>query len=165
VSDVLVIGYGNELCGDDALGPATATAVAAWEEPGVRAIACPQLTPELSAEIATARSVVFVDAILAPAGEDVALRPVAPAATHVTFGHLGQPGWLLGLTQAVFGSAPPAWCVTVPVAQLSLGEGLSALARSGLEQALVLIRDLCRDDAPGRLLDRPVLASRETHRA
>jgi hydrogenase maturation protease len=148
VSDLLVIGYGNELCGDDGLGRAAADAVAAWGEPGVRAIACVQLTPELAAEIATVGGVIFVDAALAATATDVALRPVAPAATPATFGHLGQPGWLLSLTRAAFGSAPPAWCVSVPAVELTLGEGLSATARAGLEQALVLIREVCRDLGP-----------------
>jgi hypothetical protein len=67
---LLVIGYGNELRGDDGVGPAAARAVAAWNEPGVQGIATHQLTPELADAIAGAEEVVFVDARIG-AGEVV----------------------------------------------------------------------------------------------
>src|SRR5947209_7059306 len=36
---VLVIGYGNELRGDDGVGPCVARTVASWQRPGLRALA------------------------------------------------------------------------------------------------------------------------------
>src|SRR5262249_51109422 len=76
---LLVIGYGNELRGDDGVGPAAARAVAAWAEPCVQAIATHQLTPELADAIAGAEEVVFVDARIG-AGE-VVLHRVTPSST------------------------------------------------------------------------------------
>ena len=61
--DVLVIGYGNALRGDDAVGLRAAERLAAdGRLPGARIDACHQLTPELAADIAAARLVVLVDA-------------------------------------------------------------------------------------------------------
>jgi Ni,Fe-hydrogenase maturation factor len=58
----LVIGCGNDLRGDDALGPLAATAVAAWDMPGVQALAVHQLMPELAEALAEADLAIFVDA-------------------------------------------------------------------------------------------------------
>jgi Ni,Fe-hydrogenase maturation factor len=58
----VVIGYGNDLRGDDALGPLAATAVAEWDMPGVQAIAAHQLMPELAEPLAQADLAIFVDA-------------------------------------------------------------------------------------------------------
>jgi hydrogenase maturation protease len=148
VTGLLVIGYGNELRGDDAVGPAAAETVASWRPPGVRAIACAQLTPELAADVAEAARVVFVDAALAESVDDVALRPVEATTSAAVFGHLGGPGWLLELARTAFGRVPPAWCVTVPAVGFGLGEGLSPAARAGLERALAIVRTLCADAGP-----------------
>jgi Ni,Fe-hydrogenase maturation factor len=56
-SAILVIGYGNELRGDDAIGQWVARAVAAH-----------QLTPELAEDLAHTDYAVFVDAYRAEAG-------------------------------------------------------------------------------------------------
>ncbi len=60
--ELLVIGYGNPLRGDDGVGPAVSGAIAVLGLPGVRALSVHQLTPELAAEAAGARVAVFVDA-------------------------------------------------------------------------------------------------------
>src|SRR5690242_2835552 len=62
----VVIGYGNDIRGDDAAGPLAARAVAAWGAPGVRALAAHQLTPELAEALAAAELAIFVDAGVAP---------------------------------------------------------------------------------------------------
>ena len=59
---IVVIGYGNELRGDDAIGPAVAEQVAAWGRPDIRAIATRQLLPELAEDLARASLAIFVDA-------------------------------------------------------------------------------------------------------
>ena len=58
----LVIGYGNELRRDDGLGPQAARAVAGWGMPGVLALSCHQLTPELAEIVADAEEALFIDA-------------------------------------------------------------------------------------------------------
>src|SRR5262245_1795360 len=59
---VVVIGYGNDLRGDDAVGLRAAQAVAAWDMPGVCGLAVHQLTPELAEILAGAALAIFVDA-------------------------------------------------------------------------------------------------------
>jgi hypothetical protein len=64
--NLLVIGYGNELRGDDGVGPKTAMAVSEWHFPGVKTMVCHQLTPDLAEPIAAAERVVFIDAVAEP---------------------------------------------------------------------------------------------------
>ena len=54
-ASILVIGYGNTLRRDDAVGCLIADEVACWQRPGVRSMSVAQLTPELAAELAAAR--------------------------------------------------------------------------------------------------------------
>lgn len=140
----LVIGYGNTLRTDDAVGPRAAGAVRGWGLPGVTALAVAQLTPELSEPLSAARLAVFVDARLAadddPSG--VKVEPLEPTGGASTFGHTGDPRRLLALARDVYGRCPRAWLVTVPAADVGVGEGLSPRAVRGLEDALRRIADL-----------------------
>src|SRR5262245_7163428 len=110
----LVIGYGNELRGDDAAGPQIASAVAEWELPEVRALAVHQLTPELAEALALADHAIFVDAARTDTAEaHVALRPIAPLNRPHLVGHAGDPRALLALANAVYGRYPRAWSIAV----------------------------------------------------
>jgi Ni,Fe-hydrogenase maturation factor len=159
-----VIGYGNDLRGDDAVGPLAAAAVAAWDMPGVPALAIHQLTPELAEPLAEADLAIFVDAhVPAPApkhgqrspslcvwesgvgdegAEVVSVHPIEPAAVDSAIGHTGDPRALLALTKALYGRCPIAWSITVPAHSFSFGAGLSPVAERGLAAALQQIRNL-----------------------
>jgi hydrogenase maturation protease len=132
---VLVIGYGNTLRGDDGVGPAVAEAIAALDLPGVRTLACPLLTPELAEPISQARGVVFVDAAV-DAPREVQRRPLAPADTSQVMAHAASPATLLALARDVFGQAPQACLITIPVEDLGIGDELSPLAQRGFERAV-----------------------------
>ena len=63
-AEVLVIGYGNTLRGDDGVGPRVVEAIGTLGLPGVRTLICPLLTPELADPISRAEKVIFVDAAM-----------------------------------------------------------------------------------------------------
>ena len=138
---LLVIGYGNELLGDDGVGPRVARAVEAWALPDVSAVAAHGLTPELAEAIGRAGAVVFVDARIG--GEAVEVTELAPGPAP-RLGHASEPCWLLALAEAVGGRAPPAWLITVPGEDFGHGEGLSGRAAEGMAAALERIRELAR---------------------
>ena len=142
MSEIVVIGYGNPLRSDDAAGPRAAATVAGWALPGVRALAVQQLTPELVEPLGPARVAIFVDARRAGPGEAVRVQAIEPEAIASTFVHACDPHGLLALAQAVYGSCPQAWLVTVPASDFALGEGLSPTARSGLVEAVRAIAGL-----------------------
>ena len=139
--DFLVIGYGNTLRSDDGVGAKVAAAVAELALPGVVALVCHQLTPELAETISEARTVVFVDAAV-DAATGVQMRQLEPAAGAQLMAHAADPRTLLAMAQQLFGRCPPAWWLTIPVENLEFGEEISPLARRGYETALKKIRAL-----------------------
>jgi hydrogenase maturation protease len=138
--DVLVIGYGNTLRGDDGIGPAVARAVAERAFPGVRVIITQQLTPELAADLAACRRAVFIDA--ATTGEAVATTQVAAGPSPPSLTHGLDPRALLTLAGSANGSSPEAWLVTVPGTNFGYGEGLSVAARLRLGAAVDRVKCL-----------------------
>ena len=138
-SGILVIGYGNELRGDDAAGPRVAEAVDAWNRDDTRVVVSHQLLPELAEDVATARVVFFVDASLEV--DDVVMERLEPRGTAVMLPHTGEPGAILDLAQVVYGQVPgEAWLVHVPVEQFDLAAPLSERTRQGVEGAVAAIR-------------------------
>jgi hydrogenase maturation protease len=137
---LLVIGYGNTLRRDDGVGPKVAEAVAKLALPGVRALACPLLTPELAEVVSQARVVIFVDAAV-DAPRQVQMRALAPADSSQVMAHAASPATVLALARDVFGHTPEAWWLTIPVEDLGIGEELSPLARRGFEQAVQEVKE------------------------
>jgi hydrogenase maturation protease len=146
---LLLIGYGNTLRSDDGVGPKVVEAVAALKLPGVETLICDLLTPEVADPISRAETVVFVDAALdAPA--EVQLRPLTPADSSQIMAHAADPRTMLAFARDVFGHAPEAWWLTIPVKDISIGEHFSDLAWKGVGRAIQKIRDLqqacCKTD-------------------
>lgn len=140
-AQLLVIGYGNELRRDDGVGAKVANAVSEWNLPGVQAIACHQLTPELTNPIVAATHVVFVDAALG-AGGSVQCRDIEPDGNSQVMTHAANPSSLLALARQAFGRCPTASWMTIAVRDVEFGEELSPLARDGIQIALEKIRSL-----------------------
>lgn len=149
---VLVLGWGSPLRRDDAVGAMAAEAVAAWHDPRIDARALHQLFPELAEPLAAASAAIFVDARLARPGESVTVVPLegepAPSAQPPALGHTAAALDLLALTKSLYGRRPRAWLVTIPAADLELGEGLSSTAQDGLAAALEAIRRLIDEHHP-----------------
>jgi hydrogenase maturation protease len=138
--DLLVIGYGNDLRGDDGVGRKVAEAVAELNLPGVRIITDHQLAPEMSDPVSQARLVIFVDA--AVDATEVQLRKLEPAATGRILTHAPDPRAVLALARDVFGRCPEAWWLTIPIQSMEFGEELTPLARQGFARAIEEIRRL-----------------------
>jgi hydrogenase maturation protease len=143
-SDLLVIGYGNTLRRDDGVGARVAEAVETLDIPGVRALACAQLTPELADPVSRADAVIFVDASAEGPLAHVSLRHTSPAASSRMLTHTADPATVLALARDVYGHVPAAWCLTVPAEEIGFGDELSPIAQHGLKQAVKRIRDFQR---------------------
>src|SRR5262245_57396772 len=143
----LVIGYGNDLRGDDGVGVSVARAVAVWNRPDIRVREARQLRWEMVEEMKDVDTVIWVEA---GAGADLQVHacPVVPAWPPSSLGHTCEPGCLLELAEALYGHRPAGWLITVPVAALEHGEGLSELAWRGRETALAEIRRLTGSRSP-----------------
>jgi len=145
--DVLVIGYGSTLRGDDGVGPRVAGLIEARQLEGVRTLACHQLTPELADPISKARTVIFVDAAMDLSGDTVCVSAVEPEGQHQVMVHTASPAGLLHLARSVFGHCPAAWLVAIPVMEMGIGEVLSPLAQRGVDCAVNRIIGLCQPEA------------------
>ncbi|NWF62319.1 MAG: hydrogenase maturation protease [Fischerella sp.] len=139
---ILVIGYGNDLRSDDAIGQRVAEKFASKNLPYVKSLSIHHLTPELAEALASVDLVIFVDACLTSETSDVQVKSLLPTATNFLPSHTGDPQALLALTKAIYGYCPKAWWVIVPGENFELGDRLSPIAENGVAIALEKIADL-----------------------
>lgn len=136
--DVLILGYGNTLRGDDALGIHAAHALHDFycNDGGVRVLATSQLTFDLAEDISQARLVIFVDAAEAGVPGEIHSEKVQPAEEKVRFTHHWTPRTLLTLSKQLYGRAPTAVSLTMAVASTEVGVGLSSEVGKRLPELL-----------------------------
>ena len=135
---MLVIGYGNPLRGDDAMGPVAAARLGG--------IAVHQLTPELAESIAKEDGVIFLDADVTLAPGEIAVKRVEATDTPLT--HSASPAGLLHLALAVYGAAPRAWLIGMGGESFELKEGLSEAAARAVESAVAAASHLMEPTLP-----------------
>jgi hydrogenase maturation protease len=151
---IVVIGYGNELRGDDGVGPQIARTVAGWQLPHVKALDMPQLLPELVETLAEAGAVVFVDACLGPDTPPLRTTELQPARDAAWPGHVSEPRRLLALAQRLHGRAPQARLLTIRADNLDYGLGLSPQAERYREEALRYLSSLLKPGLGSPARDR-----------
>ncbi len=141
---VAVVGYGNPLRRDDAVGLRAAEAAAARWGDRIIVLTGQQLVPEWAIPLGEADLVFLLDAST-ESGLHPRIRPLeAPPVEAIADGHTFGPRELLGLIELVYGRAPAAYLLTLPVSDLDFGEELSPLAREGLERGLRLLEGRLR---------------------
>ena len=139
----LVIGYGNPLRGDDALGFLAAERLARTiADPAVTVMPVHQITPELAEPISRAARVIFIDACVGPEVGKIVERTVhvaLPAASAFT--HHASPEGILAVALALYGRAPEAWLFSVAGADFSYSaEPSPALAQRVESVAAAVLR-------------------------
>lgn len=141
-TEILVIGYGNTLRGDDGVGPRVAEAIGCLRLSGVRTLICPLLTPELADPISRAEMVIFVDAAV-DGPDEVQWRKLLPNQISRIMAHACDPRTILALAHDVFGHAPQAWWLTIPATDLDFNEKLSPMTQKYFESAVRNVLDFC----------------------
>jgi hydrogenase maturation protease len=139
---VLIIGYGNTLRGDDAVGQLAAQLLADTECEHAQIIACHQLVPELAELLAAVDLVVFVDAAVGASPGEIRVSKLTASVASASLGHHMAPSFLLSVCDGLYEHTPDAFLVTVNVASLELGEGLSDIAACALPGLLATVRNL-----------------------
>ena len=143
MSNVLVIGYGNTLRGDDAVGVHAAELIAQLH-PEITCVYLHQLVPELAEQIADCNIVFFIDAqkdITQPNARLVV--PSVEADQPRT--HFISPESLLALSQQLYQHLPDkAYVVGIPASQFEFSEELSAQTDLAMHQCVELVdRMIC----------------------
>ena len=157
---IVILGYGNTLRGDDGLGYRAAERLAPLEMHGrVRVIASHQLSIDFAELIADAELVIFVDASRdgAPGeirSEVLAARPTS-AEDDVMTHHL-TPQSLLSLSKTLYGGSPEAVVVTVSGESFDLSEDLSPLVEAQLQTVILHVQSLLDEHAERSALWGPV---------
>ena len=136
----LLIGYGNDLRGDDAVGRHVARAVSSWKLPHVEVLEPVQLTPELACDMAKVNQVIFVDADVS--ANQVSLEEVNHRITSTSMTHYCSPAQLHTLTKLLYGVAPQTFCLYLPIVSLELREDLSDKAQQSIKEALSLLKSV-----------------------
>ena len=146
----LVFAWGNPARGDDALGPLFATAVEAWQLPGVECLTDFQLQVEHALDLQGRQRVLFVDASLsAPAPFGV--QTLAPLHDESFSSHAMSPAAILQVYCDVLKRPPPpAQLLAIQGVQWELGIAPSATARENLAAVLAWAKHwLASDTAAG----------------
>ena len=146
----LLIGWGNELLGDDAAGRRVAQAVEAEGVPGVDVIDIHQLTPEVALHLTRADRAVFVDACPEVKDGAILVERIYPSegAKHPGVGHTGRPEDLLAMTAELYGAQPEAWLIAVPARSFEASEPLSECAETGVRDAVTAAKRLLTRERP-----------------
>ena len=154
----LVVGFGNELRGDDGLGPAVARALrenGSGRQARVEVVELPQLDISLVPRLATVELAVFVDA-RDDQRDDLVIRdrvlpseaPQTPAFSSHTLG-IGQ---LLRAALDWYGSAPDCYLIAPKGYEFSIGSRLSLraadAARAAVTEVEALVRGRVRERGP-----------------
>lgn len=144
----LVIGVGNPSRGDDALGPLAVERLEALAPPDTELLTDFQLQVEYLLDLADRDEVIFIDASVDPAVEHYAFQAVRPERDSSFSSHELSPQAVLAAFEAHYGRPPPpCYVLAIRGRSFELGEGLSAAASAGLEQALAFLSRRLRPDA------------------
>src|SRR5687768_2137391 len=93
-TDILLVGFGNSLRGDDAIGPTVAGEAEAWGDPRLRVLSLHQLAPEVAADLAASRLAIFVDASVVAGAGIVRVEKLEPTPPESGLAHAIDPAHL-----------------------------------------------------------------------
>ena len=139
MSELLIIGYGNPLRGDDGFGYHAGEELQKRliDDRGVTVLPLHQLTPELAADISRAERVVFIDAAAEGEPGKLICRDVVKASVDAgAFTHHATPAGLLAAAEALFASAPPAVLFSVAAESFDMSEKLTPAVARALAQVV-----------------------------
>lgn len=145
----LIIGCGDELRGDGAVGSLVAMTVDSWQLESANAIVVRWFSPELILRLAQTDYVIFIE----PCPEEncartVQIQPVIPNrhAAEITYTEPERysPQMLMSLTCRVYGNCPRAWSFKIPTERSRYGERLSSTAKTGVDRAIRTIAQFLR---------------------
>lgn len=141
---VMVIGYGNPLRTDDAIGWRAAGELSAqFSDNDIEIVACHQLNPEMAEPISQCKLVVFIDACTDGTAGRVSKREVQPSAfSPEMMSHHLDPGALLACAQELYGKAPKAVVICVTGECFGYGRELTATVERVLPGVIELTRNL-----------------------
>ena len=141
---ILVIGFGNLLRGDDAIGCHAAHALEEHfrDDPQVEVIAAQQLTPEMADDLARNEFVLFLDASYGEQPGTIRQAALSPESGPGGFSHHLTPSSLLAAAGQLYGDSPLAMTITMAGWSFELGNKLSPGAKSCMPELIRRAKDI-----------------------
>ena len=147
-SQFLIVGYGDELRGDDAAGSIVVNTVDGWQLPSIKTIFTHYLTEALIYDVAAADYAIFVSSCPdSSRARTIQIDPIEQGnQTHQSLAvkdiHTCNPRTLIDLSQQTYGREPQAWFLQVPIANVTEGEDLSSTTQRGCDDAVRTIEQI-----------------------
>ncbi len=157
-SDLIVLGVGNPLRGDDSVGLVVVRRLNEVFGPSLAAFETYEADPVLAERIAAFEELLIVDALPAStSGEDAPpfrLFDIEPGESVATPGgfvsHVFDWGSVLALARDLFGHCPRARLIGIAACCFELSETLSPLCALGAEEALRFLASHCIRETAGQ---------------
>ncbi len=147
IPPILLFGYGNLGCGDDALGVLLLEAMAAQRLPGVECQTDMQLQVEHITDLVGRECVLFMDADMSCAAPYVVEQLTEQQDSSYT-SHAMSPAAVLYAFRQVYGvDAPPAYLLHIRGYAFELGDVLTEPAAGNLAAALAWVQQFIREKA------------------
>lgn len=144
MAKLLLFGYGNPGCGDDALGPLLIERIAALQLEGVECQNDMQLQVEHVTDLAACDQVLFIDADMS-CSVPYELEQLSSARDDSYTSHAMNPTALLHAYRQVYHqSPPPAFLLRIRGYDFELGDPLSTLANTNLAAATEQVIEICK---------------------
>ncbi len=153
---LLVLAYGNPLCGDDAVAWHIAQALEdTLLDSAVEIDTFHQLTPELAEQVSQADAVIFLDAVVGDPPGIIELEDVETATSDpTTWTHILTPATLLALSRTLYGKAPArSMLLTVGGGSFQFTDELSAPVRRAVPKAVKKIVELVQSQKHAWVVD------------
>ena len=146
---ILIIGYGNPMRGDDAIGWVAAQTLGDEnQDANVEVIGCHQLTPEFAEALSRAQTAIFIDAGATLAAGEVLTEDVKPIeAVPGSMTHHVTPGVLLTMAEVLFGSRPQAHAISIGCVTFECGAALYPEVSAALPVIKERVREIIRQNA------------------
>jgi len=143
MAKLLLFGYGNPGCGDDALGPELVARIAKMRLADVECQNDMQLQVEHVTDLAGCDQVLFVDADMS-CSEPFEFSEIRPEKDSSYTSHAMNPTALLHAYRQVYGmDALPAFLLRIRGYDFGLGDPMTDNASDNLEAAIRLVVELC----------------------
>ena len=156
---VLVLGIGNPLRGDDALGWHAARHLArlfgadaearflednrwASADESVEIMTCQQMTMDLVEPVHNAGQVIFIDATVQGEPGSLTCEAVTPEAPQNLISHQFDAPTLLAAVQALYGACPKAQVCSVTASTFDYTEELSPVVAARLPELVKHVREM-----------------------
>lgn len=145
MTKVVIIGYGNTLRGDDAVGWLAAEAVSeSFDDTRVTVLMRHQLAPELGETISAFDVALFVDATRDGVPGELRCRELEPLLTDSGLTHSASPEALLVLARELYGHAPEATLISLCGESFELNDQLSPRIAEALPRLVSLVQSKAR---------------------